>query len=361
MIPANHIEVSRRDIRQAETVSADLPDIGDGEILLEIEKFALTTNNITYAAAGEQLGYWKFFPVSKDDAGIVPVWGFARVAKSACDGIAVGERIYGFLPMASHAVMRPGNIRPHGFTDAAPHRTELPAVYNDYQRLSGIPGHDPALEELQALLQPLFVTSWLLFDFLQDNHWFGAEQVIIGSASSKTGLGLAKYLAEARPAVPKIVGLTSPANREFVERLDSYDQVVAYSAIEDAVARIPSAFIDMAGNAEVRKTLHEHLADNMKHSAAVGTSHWDKFSPTGELPGAKPKFFFAPAQIKKRRKEWGAGAVQQRISDAWQRLARTSGDWLTVQRSAGLEGALAVYGDLSAGRQTPDVGHVVEI
>ena len=49
-------------------------------------------------------------------------------------------------------------------------------------------------DHLRALLQPLLATSYLLFDWLMDNDCFGAEQIIIGSASSKTGLGLCKYL-----------------------------------------------------------------------------------------------------------------------------------------------------------------------
>lgn len=355
---AGHIEVDRANIREAGVVTGGASDIGDGEILVAIERFSLTTNNVTYAATGEQLGYWKFFPTGEDGKGIVPVWGFARVIDSNCQEIAVGERLYGFLPMASHAVMRPGKISDRSFTDVADHRQPLPPVYNDYNRLPAEAG-DPAMEDLRALLQPLLVTSWLLHDFLEDNQWFGAEQIIIGSTSSKTGLGLAKFLAEAKPDAPKIVGLTSAGNVAFVEGLDACDQVVTYERIVNDVAKVPSVYVDMAGNAEVRSTLHTHLGDHMKHSSAVGTSHWDRFAPTGDLPGAKPQFFFAPAQIVKRREEWGANALQQKIADAWQRVARDSTNWLTVKHSSGLDGALTTYRDLAAGRQTPDIGHVV--
>lgn len=355
---SGHVEVSRRDIRQAAVVAADPPQLNDGEILAEVERFSLTTNNVTYAAAGEQIGYWKFFPAREESNGVVPVWGFARVVESNCDGIGVGERFYGFLPMASHAVLRPGKIREQWFTDVAEHRLKLPPVYNDYNRVGGQDANT-GMEDLRALLQPLLVTSWLLYDFLEDNQWFGADQIVIGSASSKTGLGLAKYLAEAKPNAPKIVGLTSPGNEAFVKGLGACDQVVLYDRIAEDIAQAPAVYVDMAGNAEVRAILHNHLGDLMKHSAAVGTSHWDKFAPTGDLPGAKPQFFFAPAQIVKRRNEWGGDVVQQKIADAWQRVARDSVSWLTVQHSNGLDGALSTYLDLAAGKQSPDVGHVV--
>ncbi|MEZ5810536.1 MAG: DUF2855 family protein [Rhizobiaceae bacterium] len=361
MIGVGHVEVRRADIRKARLVASDPPAIGEGEILLAIETYALTTNNVTYAATGGQLGYWKFFPADDADWGIVPVWGFARVEQSNAPRIDTGERLYGFLPMASHAVLRPDRLREHGLTDAMPHRADLPAVYNDYQRVSRMADHDAALEDLQCLLQPLLATSWLLYDFLADNDWFGAEQIIIGSASSKTGLGLAKFLAEAKPDAPHIAGLTSPANRAFVEGLKACDQVVTYDAVAADIAKIPSVYVDMAGNATVRRALHEHLGDEMKHSSAVGTSHWDKFAPTGDLPGAKPVFFFAPAQIAKRREEWGPGVVQQKIGEAWRRIARSSGDWLAVEAAAGLDGAVQTWSDLAAGRQRPDIGHVLRM
>ena len=37
-------------------------DLQPGQIRLTVERFALTTNNITYAVAGDMLDYWGFFP-----------------------------------------------------------------------------------------------------------------------------------------------------------------------------------------------------------------------------------------------------------------------------------------------------------
>ncbi len=358
MEKSGHIEVLRSNIREAEIVHTAPPVPGTGEIVVEIERFSLTANNVTYAAAGDVLGYWQFFPASRPGFGIVPVWGFGRVAASAVDDIRPGERLYGYWPMATHAILRPGHVSKRNFSDISEHRAGLAAIYNSYQRL-GREKRSARNADLRALLQPLLVTSWLLFDFLTDNHWFGAEQVIIGSASSKTGIGLAKYIDEVRPDSPKIVGLTSPANRAFVQSLGAYDQVIAYDKIVSEVSRVPTVFVDMAGNAAVRAALHGHLGDLMLHSAAVGTSHWDKFAPTGDLPGAKPQFFFAPTQYTKREAEIGADAIQRKIADAWQRLARGSSTWLKIQHAKGLKGALEFYSNLAAGKMTPDKAHVV--
>ena len=61
-----------------------------------------------------------------------------------------------------------------GFFDGAPHRRELPEVYNRYLRCSSDPMYRPRHEALTALLQPLFITSFLIDDFLADNAFFGA-------------------------------------------------------------------------------------------------------------------------------------------------------------------------------------------
>ncbi len=352
------IHVERGNIRNIKSVTRDASDLPGGAARLEIEGFALTVNNVTYAASGEVLGYWKFFPTDNSDFGIVPVWGFARVIESNAPHLEIGQRLYGFFPMASHLDIVP---EPRGsaiVVDIARHRRDLPPVYNAYTRAGA---RNEADDVLKSIFYPLLGTSYLLFDFLKDNKWFGASQIIIGSASSKTGLGLCKYLAEARPDGPRVIGLTSRGNRDFVEGLDTCDQVATYDALETDIAQIPSVYVDMAGNADVRARLHHHLGDQMLHSAAVGTSHWDKFEPIGDLPGARPRFFFAPTQVEKRRAEWGPGEIEKRLESAWRRVAQTSDDWMQITVSEGLSRAPDRYSEIAAGKTSPDTGHFIKL
>ena len=94
------------------------------------------------------------------------MWGFAKVVQTLHPGVAVGERLYGYWPMASHAVLQPDRLSEAGFSDAAPHRASLHAVYNQYLRCSGDPGYRADQEAQQMLLRPLFTTSFLIDDFL---------------------------------------------------------------------------------------------------------------------------------------------------------------------------------------------------
>jgi hypothetical protein len=68
--------------------------------------------------------------------GIGPMWGHARVIESRHPEIAVGERVYGYLPMASHLDVRPGKVTAGGFLDTTDYRQPMSPVYNTYTRLA---------------------------------------------------------------------------------------------------------------------------------------------------------------------------------------------------------------------------------
>lgn len=349
--------VDQQKITQTELGSAAPVALEAGQARLKLESFALTANNVTYAAAGFSIGYWKFFPTHVPGQGLVPVWGIAEVIESTHEGLGTGTRLYGFYPMAEELVIRPEVTSRGSVIDVTAHRVELPAVYNAYAPVGKT---SPDQDHLRALLQPLLATSYLLSDWLVDNARFGADQVIVGSASSKTGLGLCKFLAEDKTRDFKIIGLTSSGNRSFVEGLGACDQVLTYDEI-DQIALTPSVYVDMAGNAQVKAGLHSHLKTHLKHSAAVGISHWDQFNPAVALEGVKPEFFFAPSQIAKRREEWGPGEIDRRISEAFMRLAKEASDWLDVRVHLGMGEAPAVYAALAAGKADPSEGHVIRL
>lgn len=350
--------LTRKDrITEQTATDTGMPTAGAGQIVLEIERFAITANNVTYAATGDIIGYWRFFPTGDDATGLVPVWGFARVVDSQCDAIATGERVYGFLPMASHAVLEPGRVRDGQFTDTAPHRRTLPALYNNYQRVDAWPDTLRALEDRYMLLFPLTATAFLLHDFFDNADYLGAEQLIVGSASGKTAISLIQRVAESDTDI-RVVGLTSDRNRAFVESLGWCDAVADYGHIGDIDVR-PSIYVDMAGNAEVKAGLHHHLGDAMVHSCAVGTSHWDRFAPPADdLPGAKPSFFFAPAHAEKRAGRLGSDELQRRIFTAWQHAAEGSQRWLDVKTGAGAQDTLSIYARAALGDMPPSEGWV---
>jgi hypothetical protein len=349
--------VNRADITDTRSVSAPAPDLPDGQVRLSIEKFAMTANNVTYAAAGDSLKYWQFFPAD-DGWGKVPVWGIGNIVESKAEGLSVGERYYGYFPPASHLDVTPDRIRPHGFVDIAEARLGLAPIYNQYIRLTEADDLDDDLEDRLCLLKPLYATSFLLWDFMLDNDYFGAEQFIVSSASSKTAIGL---LSLTKEKGPKVIGLTSAKNRDFVQGLNICDQIVDYDAIASEIDQVPSVYVDIAGNTAATRVLHGHLEDQIKHSAAVGTSHWDKFAPGGEMPGPQRIFFFAPSQAEKRVKDWGPEELEKQIRDCWHKLAVESRSWMVVEHHTGVDALATVYKDIAAGNISPTAGFMVSL
>ena len=305
---ATELWVDRKNLRRTQVTNRDLPPLADGEVLVAIDKFALTANNVSYAVSGDFIGYWKYFP-AEGEWGKVPVWGFADVVESKAADVQVGERIWGFFPMATHVILKPGKVSDRQFTDVAGHRTPLPGLYNDYMRTKNDPPAFKTMEDARCVLFPLFATSYILYDYLIANNYFGASQVIVGSASSKTGFGLAYLVHHDKKSAKRVVGLTSSQNFTFVEKLGICDQVAAYGDVTKLDASIPTAFVDMAGSGAVLTAIHNHFRDNVKESCIVGATHWEADRKRGELPGAKPAFFFAPAHIAKRNQEWGDGVL----------------------------------------------------
>jgi hypothetical protein len=360
--------VNRADLRETRVVQGPSDTaLPDGAVRLRIDSFALTSNNITYGAFGDAMHYWDFFPCPVEGFGRIPVWGFADVEASNVEGIAVGERFYGYYPMSSHVVLFPEQVGKGGFVDGAPNRRELHALYNRYMRNSTDAGLAPEHEAQTALLRPLFTTSFLIDDFLSDNDFFGAKAVILSSASSKTAYGTAFCLRQ-RVGISgevKIIGLTSVSNLEFTRGLGCYDEVLTYDAIASLPPDTPSVYVDMSGSASVRSDVHHHFGDALRHSCSVGGTHWTELGGGKGLPGPRPTLFFAPAQAAKRMKDWGPGELPRRIAVAWDAFMKpvTSAEtpWLKVVRGRGPADVEAVYRDLIDGRTDPRQGHILSL
>lgn len=348
------IVVNRSRLGEARVV--ELPDraLDVGEVRIRTDRFALTANNVTYGVAGDMVGYWSFFPWQAPE-GVIPVWGYGVVEESRASALPEGARLWGFLPLASDVVMRPDQVSARGFVDGAAHRKALPGLYNHYALATGDSADLRDAGDARSLWFPLLMTGFVLADWLLDNGCFGARQVIIGSASSKTAIGLAHHLGGG--GAPR-VGLTSEANRAFVESLGLYDRVLCYGEIERLDHDMPAVFVDMAGSIAVTAAVHRHFGDALKASVAVGITHWQDRGAADGLPGPKPEFFFAPSQIEKRDRDWGPGELRRRADAANLALVRALGDRVRVREIAGAEAIRQAWVDLVAGRVPPSEGLV---
>jgi len=349
-------EVNRQDFRTTRTVAPTETDLEPGQIRLAIERFAVTTNNVTYAVAGDLLDYWGFFP-AEAPWGRIPVMGLGSVIESANPDIATGGRYFGFYPMGAEHVLT-AQARATGFRDVGPHRANHAVAYTDFRDVEADPMFRPDRADEFLLLWGMFTTSFLVDDYLADGAFGGATQTLITSASSKTSISLATRLAERSDH--RAIGLTSERNRAFVDDLGLYDQTITYDEIDQLDASIASALVDMAGSGPVRAAVHTRFGDQLVTSLTVGATHWEDQAPgdAEPLPGAAPEFFFAPAQSAKRTKDWGAEELNRRIGTAFGALLDGTDRWLNVERRTGPDGIEATYRDLLEGRADPSAGFV---
>jgi len=141
----------------------------DEALLIKIDRFAFTANNITYAVLGDQLKYCSCFRRRKfrQHSG-VGIWRGDRLEHP---GVAIGERLFGYFPMATHLVIEAADVSKRGLRDAAAHRQGVAPVLQRLcarqrrSRLRRAPG------DYQALLRPLFMLSFLVDDFLAENSF----------------------------------------------------------------------------------------------------------------------------------------------------------------------------------------------
>jgi NADPH:quinone reductase-like Zn-dependent oxidoreductase len=332
--------------------------LAENEVLLRVDRQALTANNISYAASGDELGYWRFFP-AEDGWGRIPAMGWADVVASAHPDVAVGDRVWGFFPMSTHLKILAGKVSANQFNDVSPHREGLAPVYAQFDRAAANPIYEEAREDQDSLLRGLFMTSWLVEDFMEVNGAFGAEACLITSASSKTSIALG-HCVKQRGKMASIA-VTSAGNVAFCESLGCYDKVVTYDDLSALDASRPVVMVDMAGSARVLGDLHHYFGDNMKYSCRIGATHYEDMGPVDDLPGATPEFFFAPAHIQSRSKELGGAQLMMQMGGSYVGFRQFCDAWLRVERSSGPENVERVYQQVLAGSADPASGQIISM
>ncbi len=366
------LQVKKNSLADYRLVATNKSTLKEGEVLLNIEYFAFTANNITYGAAGDMLGYWHFFPVDEaqesNDWGMVPVWGFADIIESQCPELPIGDRIYGYFPPAEWVVMQPQHIKPGSFIDGIAHRQALPPLYNRYQRVLADQNYSKQNDIARMLLSPLHLTSYCIWDHIRQQDWFGAEQVIVISASSKTSLGVGLALRLDNDA-PVVIGLTSAANSTFVRDTNLYDAVIAYDEIGALLDQKAAVIVDMAGNPNIRRALQARLGDQLQHYINVGLTHWDEQSTHSAtqdgkdaLPAIKSQeMFFAPSYILERSKTMAPGEFDKKSGAFLTAAATATFAWVSVEKLDGISALADIYPQFIDGSVPPSAGYIVSL
>ena len=349
--------VNKADLREVRIVETPDDPLPGGQARFHVDLFALTTNNISYAAMGEPpLNYWEFFPA--DDAwGKPPCWAFGTITQSNVVGVEVGARYYGYFPAADTLDVVPGDIRADAFSDTIAHRNGKAAGYNAYRNVKSDPGYDPAFEAEQTLLRPLYGTGWLAADFVRQ---LSPNSVLISSASSKTAVSLAHELR--RWGGTKTTGLTSHRNASYVRSTELYDEIRTYDAVDSLRERSRAVYIDFLGRDDVTAAVHRQIGGALIKSISIGfTSRTNR--PSGvlpapfELPGPKPEFFFS-VDYRAQRLSSDPQLGDRLIHDMRSFYAE-SRKYMSTRKGVGDAAVLATWKLLAKGDSDPRDAHVL--
>jgi hypothetical protein len=342
-------EVGQADLSATRLVRAELGPPGEGEVLFEVEKFAFSANNVTYALLGEALRYWDIFP-AEPGWGRIPVWGYLRVLTSGVPGVEPGRRAYGLSPMATHVTLRPDRLGRSTFSEGSPSRKGLSSVYNVYSWADPGPHEDALL-----VLSPSFWLSFSLDDYLARNT-HSDRTAVVTSASSKAAIGLAYLLT--RRGVP-VAGLTSPSRVAFARSLSLYDQVLPY----DLAGSLPSdaaTIVDIAGDPALRDRIDRHLGRRPDIVIAGGT-HGEAAALALDSPGERTAVFSSPQAIPDLAHEWGWALLDQRFRAALESFATHAASWLEIRRYRGLADAAALYKRVLTNADSPAEAHLIDV
>lgn len=340
--------IGARDIERTRVEDAGpAPTLAERQALFAVERVALTANNVTYAAMGERMGYWRFFP-APEDWGTLPVWGFGECIASEAKGVSKGDRFYGYWPMAEQLMVETADVGGRGFSDPSEHRQGLSPVYNRYNRRSGEETAEG--DAIEALFRPLFTTGWLVTRTLEGASDYGAKQVVFSSASSKTAIGGAWAFARRTRDRPELIGLTSPANKAYTESLGLYDRVLAYDDLARIDAERATVYVDYAGSIPLRRRVHEHFGSRLNRSVAVGLTHWEDFDAGDDVPPPEAKLFFAPDAIEQVQARLGSSGYAKANDEAWTAFAADARGMIEIETISGVDAAQRAYADLASGK-----------
>lgn len=348
--------ISKSNLRETHWIDPASTPLADGDVRLSLDAFALTANNVTYAAfGGPPMQYWNFFPSGDDAQGRVPVWGFATVADSKAAGITAGQRVYGYFPISEELIVSPIRVSERGFMDGAAHRQGLAPIYNSYHFTTTDPAYVEGAEPEQMLFRPLYLTGWMICDFLMEADP-RPDVAIVSSASSKTAIAAAHSLQ--RRGV-RTVGLTSPRNVDFVTKSGLYDEVLTYDQVGQYQSAGTAAYVDFVGRPELTKAVHDACGDSLAHSMVIGATDWETDRvPMADLPGPTPTLFFVPDYAANRAKQLPPGELDKRTGTDLVAFYPVSRSFVTPKPVKGAEAIAQAWIDTVEANVPADQGLV---
>jgi hypothetical protein len=289
------------------------------------------------------------------------VWGVATVKSSKNSHFKVGEKIYGYFPIAKYYCLSPINVNSVTFYVSRKHLPEDRIVYSQYFRQDGDSEYSALQEDHMIIFRPLWGTAYFLDDYLNENKFFNGENVLISSASSKTAYCLAILLKKRNK---NIIALTSARNINFIKGLALYNQIFDYNHIEK-MDKVSTLYVDLAGNSSLNERIYRCFENHLVKRVAVGMSHFDKQKPSliplsQSTANSHSVTFFAPDWIKKRSIHSKHELIIQKIP-AWKEFLAFANERVPLNIRFGMQNTKSVYLEMLHGKADPQNAFILSL
>jgi len=300
----------RKSIELLKTTVAQTEDIkgkDSGGIKFEILKGSLTANNKFYVDFGDKqpFNFFKCYPIDSKRSSLVSpsavdssnvddyahpcVWGIAQVSESHLENVEVGTKFRAMLPIGESVSFQSAWVDKEDDNKLIIDRPTTNPAYNVFVKLSqNEVTDDERYEDLALACFPGILTGFGLNYNLRNQNFYGADVVVVTSASSKVALALALYLRhnndneESAKGVKRIIGYTSESNKEFCRRTGLYDEILGYddalntidTSDEDGATKkaVKYVIIDIAGRGNVYNRIIQEPNVEIVKLLAVGNA-----------------------------------------------------------------------------------------
>ena len=69
MTDVTHLLIDKTDLTETRVSATPMPALADGEVLVSVDRVAMTANNVTYAAIAHLIPYWGVLPDARGRVG----------------------------------------------------------------------------------------------------------------------------------------------------------------------------------------------------------------------------------------------------------------------------------------------------
>lgn len=404
----------RTSIELLQTTASDSKSKGkndEDDIKFKILKGSLTANNKFYLDFGDKppFHFFKCYPIVPEQSSLVSsssnsnddvvnnenyahpcVWGIAQVTESQLDNVQVGTKYIAMLPIGESVSFRTPRVDTEDDNVLIVDRPTTNPDYNVFRKLDD--EDDEHYEDLALACSPGIITGFGLNFHLRNCDFYGADALVVTSASSKVALALAVYLKHNdNPVTKKIIGYTSESNEEFCRKTGLYDEIMGY---EDALncerrakKKMKYVIVDIAGRGEVyNRNIQEpgiEIVKLLSIGNASGTANkqstFASFSMIAKVKlvltmmGAPSMFssWMNPVQelylifnhMADLKKEWGAEKLRATLNE-YERIfckAATDEEWISVRTCDTEESIQKAFEEIVQGTVPPSETIILDV